>query len=764
MSLRTTVVGFNPRRRDQQAQMWMGLFEAKHPLTEEQSEFLLKLKSAHASNPGSAPTSEELREGYLTPPVGHDHAKYKKICQAFTDQTVSHRLRLRDSKGNSTFNDSCGKEDVKMATISYPDQQYIIMAAPMQPGPRFPVRPLINSRLKMKGKGRMARRLNYRAKPTLMDMLGLNKLVAEQIFEYLPYTSRAALFQTCTEAAWIVGDYQVMYDFTQGNLFNSEYNDQELEQLQSKGEIGADAESRGALHLMVTRTHRDWHVNKNIAFRPKADYWRMGTSLCRLFRSFSLHTHNTYFLTLANLEHVDDRVAAGLVKLLPKLKKLEIVNCEMFRLHHVARFLDLIADLQKERGTYIHIDIAPLFERGCMWMNDNSQTWNVKGPETSRKGTFGVTWTDSGVKIPTAIVGLLFYRLLPAIYGAGQDHMIIDTASLLRQYLEALPLPAFCIPYTMAAYDLKLAMDAEIAVEGAPIIAEAARQMEAVQLQAEMAGFIQDDDDDEEEDDEPIMLPEFKREDWSQELLTRVTHNEIIISFTLAKAMYGEDLWLETFDRGYRSTSFQCSINNYGIWAEVHECAQCKKPTQRMFFSAGFICEACRLGLWVDLETDHMKYHKRKAVDALGFTWTEAHGYSGVAESNLPKEKDFVAIDAEGRTAPLIHTKLDFVKRVVDLPKGPMHEFCDVVDKMSHTETKLGPIGHVGYVQADHPDSGYQSVASTVRDSLRYMHYRESLTCEKLRDNNAYFTGWNLDKANKAMGATKTADGRLIFW
>lgn len=100
---------------------------------------------------------------------------------------------------------------------------------------------------------------------------------------------------------------------------------------------------------------------------------------------------------------------------MPNLERLEIVGCEMFRLNHVAPFLDFIAQTQRQRDKHIHCDIAPLFERGPMWKNGNKSLNGTNGQ--SRKGTFGVTWTDGGIKIPTAIVGLLFFQLLPAIDG-----------------------------------------------------------------------------------------------------------------------------------------------------------------------------------------------------------------------------------------------------------------------------------------------------------------------------------------------------------
>lgn len=70
--------------------------------------------------------------------------------------------------------------------------------------------------------------------------------IAEEILCSVPYASRAALFQTCQDAAWIVNDFQTTYDMTIAHLGFSEYTEEELECLRQAGEAPKEADTRGA--------------------------------------------------------------------------------------------------------------------------------------------------------------------------------------------------------------------------------------------------------------------------------------------------------------------------------------------------------------------------------------------------------------------------------------------------------------------------------------------------------------------------------------
>lgn len=81
---------------------------------------------------------------------------------------------------------------------------------------------------------------------TLLRIMVNTKPIAEEILCLVPYASRAALFQTCREAAWIVSDFQITYDMAIADLGFSEYTEEELERLRLVGEAPKEADTRGA--------------------------------------------------------------------------------------------------------------------------------------------------------------------------------------------------------------------------------------------------------------------------------------------------------------------------------------------------------------------------------------------------------------------------------------------------------------------------------------------------------------------------------------
>lgn len=98
---------------------------------------------------------------------------------------------------------------------------------------------------------------------------------------------------------------------------------------------------------------------------------------------------------------------------MPKLQRLEIVGCEMFRFHEMAPFYRDVAKIQGHHGTKIQIEISPLRETGTRWENRND-TFPI---HDSRLGEYVVCWTDVGVKIPTAVAVELYWQLFPAMSG-----------------------------------------------------------------------------------------------------------------------------------------------------------------------------------------------------------------------------------------------------------------------------------------------------------------------------------------------------------
>lgn len=103
---------------------------------------------------GKFPSRRQLWEKFLKYPSGYNTKEYQRICQAWTNLTVSKRLRPRtrvgdNESGRSTFmidaevkalHKAKGKrvltaKEAQRATIYYPDQPEIIMSVSLlRPG------------------------------------------------------------------------------------------------------------------------------------------------------------------------------------------------------------------------------------------------------------------------------------------------------------------------------------------------------------------------------------------------------------------------------------------------------------------------------------------------------------------------------------------------------------------------------------------------------------------------------------------------------
>lgn len=184
---------------------------------------------------------------------------------------------------------------------------------------------------------------------------------------------------------------------------------------------------------MVSQTHLEFaDISDRHDLRLFPNYDVLADSVNRLTRSFLLRGASVEHLTLHRVPFADVSVISGWVQHLPNLKRLEIIGCEMFRFHQMAPFYRTIAEMQKMGGRHIHTDIAPLYETGFRWTNDLATTnpessevdqgWSwetynpVKRPD-SRLGEFGLTWSDTGIKLPVAVATECMWNLFPAMVG-----------------------------------------------------------------------------------------------------------------------------------------------------------------------------------------------------------------------------------------------------------------------------------------------------------------------------------------------------------
>lgn len=175
--------------------------------------------------------------------------------------------------------------------------------------------------------------------------------------------------------------------------------------------------------MFVTQSHLEYirrvsdvrdpkHPRKLLrpGYRRFATYCTLSESVSRLTRSILLRGANTVHLTLHRVPFANGKVIAGWIKHMPKLKRLEIVGCEMIRFHDMAPIYRDIAKIQEDRDEKINVEISPLHETGTRWEN--------KGDTGERRsGEYVVCWADVGTKIGSAVAVELYWQLFPAMVG-----------------------------------------------------------------------------------------------------------------------------------------------------------------------------------------------------------------------------------------------------------------------------------------------------------------------------------------------------------
>lgn len=257
---------------------------------------------------------------------------------------------------------------------------------------------------------------------------------------------------------------------------------------------------------------------------------------------------------------------------------------------------------------------------------------------------------------------------------------------------------------------------------------------------------------------------------WSSTLRRKVTEFIVKRNHALAFAMFGTERWIETADRNEMSTNTQCRTDNYGIWGVDKSCFQCKLRLPMIAFTAGGLCENCRLENACEDEMDHLKQEKKNAVQALGFhvlpawpdeTQTAQVGAStlpasnptaqgsnqpvqvesesdddypgidirGIVQSNFPKPEAFWKIDDEGNRVNLVDCPRGLTE-VLSHPNGPLADFFTQALQMDMLEAKYGPIGHIGSKQEKHPSGQYLQLGQSSRQMAGHYMYRRCISIE----------------------------------
>lgn len=154
-------------------------------------------------------------------------------------------------------------------------------------------------------------------------------------------------------------------------------------------------------------------------FQRQPRYEKLAQGIVRLTRSFRLWGASIEHLYLTKVPYMDVKTLGMWLKEMPNLKTLTVLRCEHIRLFDVVPLLDMVNDHRKS-GSDLKLDVAPFYELGPRDANFEGDplAWEEDlRPLYERKGTFGVTFGDPGVKIHAAVVEYLFYELLPKLEG-----------------------------------------------------------------------------------------------------------------------------------------------------------------------------------------------------------------------------------------------------------------------------------------------------------------------------------------------------------
>lgn len=357
---------------------------------------------------------------------------------------------------------------------------------------------------------------------------------------------------------------------------------------------------------------------------------------------------------------------------------------------------------------------------------------------------------------------------------AGQWETIFDLTSATRQYLERLPIPNMAVPILIRIFSEWMDVKRDIEEAEAkwadehpapPPAATGGNAGANVGGNAQGTAQARTQPSDPQALSTPNPCPDlYDPHHWSHSLRLKVTRFIVKRNHALAFAMFGTKRWIETADRSEMSTNTQCRTDNYNIWAADKKCVHCKHALPNIAFTAGGVCENCRLNDECDDEKDHLKQLKKAATRALGFdnrtTWPEEDqneqagtqpaqvgnqvvqvtsesdddeqtedGIHDITRSNFPQPEAFWQIDDEGSRVSPVNCPRDLTNILSD-GNGPLADFFREAIKLDESEAKYGPIGHIGFKQKKHPSGEYLAPSQSVWQMAGHYMYRQCLSVE----------------------------------
>lgn len=155
---------------------------------------------------------------------------------------------------------------------------------------------------------------------------------------------------------------------------------------------------------MITPTHMNYSEKLCLRASP----WNVAQVrgvLC-VGRSLQLRGDSIKRVCFNRVGYFDVGVFATFLDMMPNLERVEITNCDLIRYHHVPALLDIVEVHNGRHGGKMLFDVAPRYNTGALWEN---------GDGKGREGAYGLTYSDPGVRIPTAVCKLYIYDIAPRL-------------------------------------------------------------------------------------------------------------------------------------------------------------------------------------------------------------------------------------------------------------------------------------------------------------------------------------------------------------
>lgn len=253
--------------------------------------------------------------------------------------------------------------------------------------------------------------------------------IIDQIIRQLGFNDRAALQQACYMTARTVSKFGALWDVGTREFHFAEYTEEEFVVLKRNGHIPQDAQQQGFkvlsrpcfrtldymlltfLHqnLTVATGHSAWE--NDVKCRRRYNYYRLAHGWGRTLRAFKLVGKFVTDLTMCGLPFLDWRGIAAICDMCVNLKKFNAFKNESVGFYQLVSFFKHYVPAHRKK--HIKFDIAPAHESGPRFSNFNSAGERVS---YDRKGDFGVSHADSGVKTNVALAKHFLYDFAPALY------------------------------------------------------------------------------------------------------------------------------------------------------------------------------------------------------------------------------------------------------------------------------------------------------------------------------------------------------------